>query len=180
MVCRHCERSIDEDSIYCRFCGSRQQTTADTSPLRRLTRSPQNGKIAGVCAGLAEYFDVDVTFVRVAWTVLSIVPGALIGGLIAYLAAWLVIPERIGAAPVASARKRLERSPVDRKIAGVCGGLAEYFDVDSTAVRLLWVVLTILPGAIVCGLLAYVVAWVVMPLASSARSSTFQSAPTTS
>ena len=42
-------------------------------------------------------------------------------------------------------------------------GIAEYFGIDPTAVRVLWVLLSILPGAVICGLIAYVVAWVVMP-----------------
>lgn len=46
-------------------------------PVRRLTRSPREGKIAGVCAGLASYFDVDVVLIRAAWVVFSIVPGAV-------------------------------------------------------------------------------------------------------
>ena len=41
-------------------------------PIRRLTRPRQQGKIAGVCAGLAEYFDVDVVLIRVLWVILSI------------------------------------------------------------------------------------------------------------
>jgi phage shock protein PspC (stress-responsive transcriptional regulator) len=167
MLCRHCQRSIDDDSAYCRFCGSAQQAAPGPLGHKRLTRSPANGKVAGVCAGLAEYLDVDVTFVRVVWVVLSIVPGMVVGGLIAYLAAWLVMPERVGQAPVpVSGRKRLERSATDRKIAGVCGGLAEYFDVDSTPVRVLWIILTLLPGAIVLGVVAYLAAWLVMPNAA--------------
>src|SRR5690348_12500835 len=57
-------------------------------------------------------------------------------------------------------RKKLMRSREDSKIAGVCGGFAEYFDVDSTLMRLLWLALILLGG---WGLLAYVVAWIVMP-----------------
>ena len=45
----------------------------------------------------------------------------------------------------------------------MCGGLAEYFKVDSTVVRLLWAMLTIFPGAIVLGIVAYLVAWFIMP-----------------
>jgi phage shock protein C len=56
------------------------------------------------------------------------------------------------------------RSPTDNKIAGVCGGLAEYMDVDSTVVRLVWVLITFFTG-IVLGIIAYGVAWLVMPLA---------------
>jgi phage shock protein C len=129
---------------------------------RRLTRSPGEGKIAGVCAGLAEYFDVDVVLVRAAWVVLSIVPGAVIGGVIAYLAAWLVIPESTGRAAAPQGR-RLTRSATDKKIAGICGGIAEYFGVDSTPIRLLWVILSILCGAVIGGVIAYFVAWLIIP-----------------
>ena len=57
------------------------------------------------------------------------------------------------------------RSSVDVKIAGVCGGIAEYMDVDPTVVRLVWVLVSFFTG-IVPGLIAYLVAWLVMPQAS--------------
>ncbi len=62
-------------------------------------------------------------------------------------------------------QKRLMRSSVDCKIAGVCGGIAEYMDVDPTVVRLVWVLVSFFSG-IVPGLIAYLVAWLVMPQAS--------------
>ena len=52
-----------------------------------------NRKIAGVCGGIAEFMSVDPTAVRVAWAVLSIVPGAIFLGIVAYLAAWMIMPE---------------------------------------------------------------------------------------
>ena len=58
----------------------------------------------------------------------------------------------------------MTRSATERKVAGVCGGLAEYFQVDATVIRLLWAVLTIVPGMIVLGVLAYVAAWFIMPI----------------
>ena len=61
-------------------------------------------------------------------------------------------------------QKRLMRSSVDSKIAGVCGGIAEYMDVDSTVVRLVWVLVSFFSG-IIPGLIAYLVAWLVMPQA---------------
>jgi phage shock protein PspC (stress-responsive transcriptional regulator) len=131
-------------------------------PARRLTRSRTDVKIAGVCAGLADYLDVDVVLIRAAWLVFSIVPGAIIGGVIVYLAAWLLIPEATEVAPP-SDRRRLTLSTTDAKLAGVCGGLAEYFNVDATAVRLVWVVLSVFFGAIVGGVLAYVLAWLIIP-----------------
>jgi len=58
--------------------------------------------------------------------------------------------------------KRLTRSKTDRKIAGVAGGLANYFGIDSVLVRLIFA-LACLPGGFP-GLLAYIIAWIVMPL----------------
>jgi phage shock protein PspC (stress-responsive transcriptional regulator) len=130
--------------------------------MRRLTRSRSHRTIAGVCAGLADYFDVDVVFVRAAWVVFSIVPGCIVGGVLAYLAAWILIPEGVDEVTLPPGR-RLTRSATDRKIAGVCGGLAEYFSVDATAVRVLWAVLSILGGAVIGGVIAYLLAWLIIP-----------------
>ncbi|MDD4185015.1 MAG: PspC domain-containing protein [Candidatus Izemoplasmatales bacterium] len=60
---------------------------------RRLYRDTENGKIAGVCAGLADYFDVDVTLIRVLWLIAIFVAG---GGLLAYLIMMIVVePKRV-------------------------------------------------------------------------------------
>jgi phage shock protein PspC (stress-responsive transcriptional regulator) len=56
--------------------------------------------------------------------------------------------------------KRLYRSRKDRKIAGVCGGLAEYFNVDPVLIRILWVVLVLGAGT---GILAYILFWLIVP-----------------
>jgi len=61
------------------------------------------------------------------------------------------------------APKRLMRSATDRKIAGVCGGIAEYLEVDSTIVRLIWVLAVLMPVPIVPAFIGYFVAWLVMP-----------------
>src|SRR5947207_2487651 len=65
--------------------------------------------------------------------------------------------------PATTSHPRLVRSQTDRRIAGVCGGLADYFDVDPTIVRLAWVVLSIVAGAVVFGVIAYAVAWFIIP-----------------
>ena len=133
---------------------------------RRLVRLPADGKIAGVCAGLAAYFNVDVALIRLAWVVLSIVPGGIVGGVVAYMVAWAVVPDAPGTAALPAGR-RLERSASNVQIAGVCAGIAEYFGSDPTVVRVIWAVLTIMPGAIVLGVLAYAVAWAIMPRAAA-------------
>ena len=167
MNCPRCAREIGDDSAYCAYCGAAQRGEgAGTARTRRLERSVTDRQIAWVCGGFGVYLGLDSTLVRILWIVLSVVPGAILFGLIAYLAAWLLIPEATIDSAATATRRRLTRSRTDRKLAGVCGGLAEYFDVDSTPVRLVWTVLTIFPGAIVCGVIAYVVAWLVMPAAA--------------
>lgn len=59
-------------------------------------------------------------------------------------------------------QKKLYKSRNDKKFAGVCGGIAEYFEVDSTLIRLAVVLLTAFSAGI-GGLLAYVVAAIIMP-----------------
>ncbi len=58
--------------------------------------------------------------------------------------------------------KRLYLSNIDRKVAGVCGGLAEYFDIDPTLVRLA-VVVTALATAIFPVFVGYILAWMIVP-----------------
>ena len=56
--------------------------------------------------------------------------------------------------------KKLYRSSTNYKLAGVCGGIGEYFNIDPTLVRLAWILFSVLGGA---GLLAYIIAALVMP-----------------
>jgi len=56
--------------------------------------------------------------------------------------------------------KRLYRSKKNKVIAGVCGGIGEYFNVDPVLIRLLWVLFAFAGG---CGILAYILAWIIIP-----------------
>ena len=56
--------------------------------------------------------------------------------------------------------KKLYKSSTDKKLCGVCGGIAEYFNIDSTWVRLAWAVLIFFFGT---GILAYIIAALIMP-----------------
>lgn len=161
MECAHCHAVLEADSAFCRACGT--PTTGPTRA-RKLFRHSAHGRLAGVCAGMADYLDVDVTLVRLGWIILSIVPGGIVGGIVAYVAAALVMPDGEPAADEhAQARRRIMRSADDRKIAGVCGGLAEFFALDPTVVRVVWIVLTIVPGAIIFGIVSYAIAWFIIP-----------------
>ncbi len=215
---------------------STKDRSAETaSPPKRLYRSVADRYIAGVCGGVAQYFQIDPTLVRILWAIFTIFGGI---GFVAYLAAWIIIPENpdefaaheegrasssdnlgliigvvlivlglallleelnfrfifpwrfhffdgsfllsilvIGlglylifkkdepspikteASPMET--KRLTRTIHDRKIAGVCGGLARYFNVDPSIVRVLYVLLTI--SSLFLGIIAYIVMAIVIP-----------------
>ncbi|VMP24268.1 stress-responsive transcriptional regulator [Streptococcus pneumoniae] len=60
-------------------------------------------------------------------------------------------------------KKQLMRSGHDKKIAGVCAGVAHYFDMDPTIVRVIWGVLAFGYGA---GIVAYIILWIIAPVAS--------------
>ena len=57
-------------------------------------------------------------------------------------------------------KKKLYKSSTDKKVCGVCGGIANYFDVDPTVIRLSWVIFTLAGGS---GLIAYIIAAIIMP-----------------
>lgn len=63
--------------------------------------------------------------------------------------------------------KRLYISTTDKKIFGVCGGIAEYVEADPTVIRLLWIVTTVITG-VVPGIFAYIIAAIVMPKKTTA------------
>ena len=58
------------------------------------------------------------------------------------------------------ATRKLYRSKTNRQLAGVCGGLAEYFNLDATLIRVLFVVLAVLGGS---GVVLYIALWIIVP-----------------
>ncbi len=130
--------------------------------VRRLMRSRADRTCAGVCGGLAEYIYWDPTIVRLLWIFAIFLSGGM--ALFAYLAFWIVMPEApayTGAGAGFAHAKRLTRSRNERMLAGVCGGLAEYLGMDTTLMRVLWVVATLISGGVT--LVAYPIFWLVMP-----------------
>jgi phage shock protein PspC (stress-responsive transcriptional regulator) len=124
--------------------------------MKRLYRSIDDRKIGGVCAGLSEYFDLDPVFFRLSFIVLAFFGGM---GVLAYLVACIMVPMK-GAPGGAAAVNRLRLSTSDRKIAGVCGGLGEFLDIDPVFFRAAFIVLAFVGGL---GILLYIALWLVMP-----------------
>jgi len=67
-------------------------SSSAAAPPRRLKRAMAAKKIAGVCAGFAEYFDMDVTLVRLIWAGASLMSG-LVPGVMVYVVAWIILPQ---------------------------------------------------------------------------------------
>ncbi len=91
MYCSNCGKDIGAQSVFCQFCGTRvaPPTFAPQLPKRPFARYSTNKKIAGVCAGVARYFDLDANLVRALW-VLSLLLAC--GGLVVYIILWFVMP----------------------------------------------------------------------------------------
>jgi phage shock protein C len=95
MTCSNCQKDILAGSNFCYNCGAKQAdgATPGMSPApcarRRLMRSSTDKKIGGVCAGLADFLDIDPMIVRVVWILAVLCAGT---GIIFYLVLWIVLP----------------------------------------------------------------------------------------
>jgi phage shock protein C len=97
MFCTQCGIELRADDRFCSRCGARTGIAQIAAPVTRsLMLDKSNKKIAGVCAGFARYFEVDVILVRVVWLAIALGTGV---GFIAYAAAWLVMPSDRGYQP---------------------------------------------------------------------------------
>src|ERR1700676_3397170 len=95
MVCQKCQKEVVEDSKFCYNGGAHLADQAAppaagyAAPAKRLMRSSRDKKLGGVCAGLADYFDLDPTIVRVVCLLAFLCAGA--GGLV-YIVLWIALP----------------------------------------------------------------------------------------
>jgi|SRR5271166_2697898 len=93
MLCPNCQKEIADGSKFCYNCGANQTGSSAAPPAvvapKRLMRSSTDKKIGGVCAGLADYFDMDPTLVRVIWLLAILFAGT---GLLIYIILWIVLP----------------------------------------------------------------------------------------
>lgn len=104
MFCTKCGSELREQDNFCSACGAGTARAASavttwTRPAARLSRPMSEAKIAGVCAGFARFFALDVTLVRVLWVVLTVFPMPFFG-LVSYIVAWIVMPKDPATVPV--------------------------------------------------------------------------------
>ena len=92
MICNNCQKDIAPGSNFCYFCGARMAAPPPPQMAQRyLMRSATNKRIAGVCAGFADYLGLDTSLVRILWVILTFL-SAFFPGVIIYIVSWLVMP----------------------------------------------------------------------------------------
>jgi len=121
--------------------------------MKRLYRDRFDQKIAGIFGGLGQYLQIDSTLLRIIGIILLFITAGGIG--LAYLVLWYLLP--LGPRSYIQANyKRLYRSRRDRKISGICGGLGEYFRIDSNIIRFV-VVIALFATAVFPVCIAYII-----------------------
>lgn len=86
MYCNHCGKANPDDARLCAYCGA---PVAKSVAERRLVRPRVGRRIAGVCAGVAQYYGWNVTALRIIWLLMILVAGT--GGML-YIILWIVMP----------------------------------------------------------------------------------------
>jgi phage shock protein C len=96
MYCWNCAKEMEDAANFCSACGTArpQVHPPREDPYARpsLSRIREGKRIAGVCGGVARYFDLDVTLIRVLWIVLTIF-AALLPGMVVYVVCWIAMPQ---------------------------------------------------------------------------------------
>jgi phage shock protein PspC (stress-responsive transcriptional regulator) len=148
---------------------------------RRMYRNEEDKILGGVASGVANYLKIDPAVLRILFAISAFVGGA---GLLIYVILWIALPSR---SLITSIRKRLYRDPEDKVFGGVCGGLAQYFDINNIIPRIIFAapfifgLITTLgrsfffEGPVIIGgfggsafIIAYIILWIVLPEAISA------------
>lgn len=101
MYCNACGKTIAEDGRYCAHCGS---VLGLLPTPKKLMRSRADRKIGGVCAGLAQYLEIDTSLVRILWFFITLACG-IFPGVVAYVLGWVIIPEEPLHLPAAASQQ---------------------------------------------------------------------------
>jgi phage shock protein PspC (stress-responsive transcriptional regulator) len=143
-----------------------QQTSSNTSssqsytPPKRLMRDQKRKILGGVCSGLANYFNVDALWIRLIFALLAFAYGITF---FAYIIMWILVPGSYDLdEPVVG--KKMYRDPERKVIGGVASGVAAYLGIDTIAMRVLFIVFTVMGGL---GLFIYIVLWLILPEAKT-------------
>ena len=115
MYCCNCGKELEEEARFCSVCGTArppvQPPRGEPYERKALSRIRDGRKIAGVCGGVARYFGLDVTLIRVLWIILTLFP-PLLPGIIGYIVCWIAMPQDPPAYPATSTFSPSVDSPV--------------------------------------------------------------------
>jgi phage shock protein PspC (stress-responsive transcriptional regulator) len=126
------------------------------TPSKQLMRDQKRKILGGVCAGLANYFNVDALWIRLLFAVLTFAYGFTV---FVYIIMWIVVPGSYDLdEPIVG--KKMFRDGDRKVIGGVSGGIAAYLGIDIIAVRVLFIIFTIAGGL---GVFIYIVLWIILP-----------------
>jgi phage shock protein C len=101
MYCNACGKAMAEDDRVCSRCGN---MVGIPPAAKKLMRSRSERKIAGVCAGLAQYFGADVLLVRILCLFITLASGVC-PGVVTYLLAWIIVPSEPELQPMVAAQQ---------------------------------------------------------------------------
>ena len=132
-------------------------SSSSASTVKKLYRDVNRRIISGVAAGIARYFGIDPLWIRLILILLVLGSYGIV--LIIYIILWIVLPEDSSLTDDIKVKK-MYRNPQDKVLGGVSSGIAAYFGVDVTFVRILFIIFTFLGGS---GLIAYIILWIILP-----------------
>jgi phage shock protein C len=92
MFCTGCGVQLEEGHLFCPKCGkpARPQPPGASVPRQPLSRPMDQKMFAGVCAGFARSFNMDVTLMRILWIVATVLTGGLV--ILIYIGSWIAMP----------------------------------------------------------------------------------------
>ncbi|MEI9919804.1 MAG: PspC domain-containing protein [Bacteroidota bacterium] len=137
------------------------KSSSQSTVNRKLFRDNRKKILGGVCSGLAHYFNVDPVWPRLIFALLAF---ATYGGLvIGYIIMWIAIPAS-DTLEDESSSKKMYRDTDKRVIGGVASGIAAFWGIDSTIIRVIFIATTFAGGL---GLVIYVIMWIALPEAKT-------------
>jgi phage shock protein PspC (stress-responsive transcriptional regulator) len=142
--------------------GNQERASAYSIPSgnKKLVRDQKRKILGGVCAGLGYYFNIDPVWPRVLIALLVL--GSYGSLLLVYILLWILLPASEDLEETAV--KKMYRNPEKKVLGGVASGIAAFFGVDITVVRLIFVILFLFAGL---GVVVYIILWGVLPEAKS-------------
>lgn len=155
------EQEFGGESTQSESSQKNRDSSGSATTAKKLVRDQKRKILGGVCAGLAHYFNIDPVWPRLLFALLVL--GSYGGFLLVYIIFWIALPASEELEEESSVKKMFRNSE-KKVIGGVAGGIAAFFGVDITVIRVLFVVFSFAGGL---GLLIYIILWIALPEAKT-------------